>query len=208
MSWQDSVKIAIQITGALKTAHSVGIVHRDIKPANVMIRRDGIVKVLDFGLAKLTGPDSDDFDAREHTAPNRLMGTINYMSPEQVLGEPVDARTDIFSFGVVLYEMLSGEMPFAGVSDAAIYNATINKVLPSLRESNDAIPTALDQIVKCSMEKDPALRYQSFSELRADLKSILRESQTGSFDNAATKINMRPIKTTDLGVVKSHRSLS
>jgi len=206
MSWQDSVKIAIQITGALKTAHSVGIVHRDIKPANIMIRRDGIVKVLDFGLAKLTGPEADDFEPREHTAPNRLMGTINYMSPEQVLGEPVDERTDIFSFGVVLYEMLSGEMPFAGASDAAIYNATINKVLPPLRESNDAIPPALDEIVKCAMEKDRALRYQSFSELRADLKSILRESQTGSFDNAATKINMRPIKTTDLGVVKSHRS--
>ncbi|HSE22338.1 MAG TPA: protein kinase [Pyrinomonadaceae bacterium] len=206
LSWQEAVKIAIQMTGALKTAHSVGIVHRDIKPANVMIRRDGIVKVLDFGLAKLTGPDSDDLDTREHTAPNRLMGTINYMSPEQVLGEPVDARTDIFSFGVVLYEMLSGEMPFAGPSDAAIYNATINKVLPSLRESNDAIPPALDQIVKCSMEKDPALRYQSFSELRADLKSILRESQTGSFDNAATKINMRPIKTKDLSVAKSPRS--
>ena len=137
MSWQEAVKIAIQITGALKTAHSVGIIHRDIKPANIMIRRDGIVKVLDFGLAKLTGPDSGDFETREHTAPNRLMGTINYMSPEQVLGEPVDARTDIFSFGVVLYEMLSGVMPFAGASDAAIYNATINKVQPSLRESND-----------------------------------------------------------------------
>ena len=148
-----------------------------------MIRRDGIVKVLDFGLAKLTAPDSSDFETREHTAPNRLMGTINYMSPEQVLGEPVDARTDIFSFGVVLYEMLSGVAPFAGVSDAAIYNATIHKTQPSLCELNDAIPAALDHIVKCAMEKDRELRYQSFSELRADLKSILRNSQTGSFDN-------------------------
>jgi serine/threonine protein kinase len=205
LAWQEAVKIAIQITGALKTAHSVGIIHRDIKPANIMIRRDGIVKVLDFGLAKLTGPDSGDFETREHTAPNRLMGTINYMSPEQVLGEPVDARTDIFSFGVVLYEMLSGVMPFAGASDAAIYNATINKVQPSLRESNDQIPAELDHIVKCAMEKDREERYQSFSELRADLKNILRESQTGSFDNAATKINMRPIKTTELAVPKSRK---
>ena len=205
--WQDAVKIAIQITGALKTSHSVGIIHRDLKPANIMIRRDGIVKVLDFGLAKLTGLDSGDAETREHTAPNRLMGTINYMSTEQVLGEPVDERTDIFSFGVVLYEMLSGEMPFAGASDAAIYNATINKVLPSLRESNDAIPAELDHIVKCAMEKDPDRRYQTFSELRADLKSILRESQTGSFDNAATKINMRPIKTSDLGIAKSRKPI-
>ena len=203
LSWQEAVKIAIQISAALKTAHSVGIIHRDIKPANIMIRRDGIVKVLDFGLAKLTGPDSGDFETREHTAPNRLMGTINYMSPEQVLGERVDARTDIFSFGVVLYEMLSGVMPFAGASDAAIYNATINKTQPSLRESNDAIPAALDHTVKCAMEKDPALRYQTFSELRADLKSILRDSQTGSFDNAVTRISNRPPKTKNVSVAKS-----
>ena len=207
LSWQEAVKIAIQITGALKTAHSVGIIHRDIKPANIMIRRDGIVKVLDFGLAKLTGPDSGDVETREHTAPNRLLGTINYMSPEQVLGEQVDERTDIFSFGVVLYEMLSGVMPFAGPSDAAIYNATINKIQPLLRDSNPAIPVEVDEIVKCAMEKDPARRYQTFSELRADLKSILRDSQTGSFDSAATKIQMRPIKTSELNAPKSRRSL-
>ena len=181
-----AVKIAIQIAGALESAHSVGIIHRDIKPANIMIRRDGIVKVLDFGLAKLTAPDSGDFETREHTAPHRVMGTINYMSPEQALGERIDARTDIFSFGVVLYEMLSGELPFAGASDAAIYNATINKTLPSLCESNDEIPAALDQIVKYALEKDRDVRYQTFSELRADLKSILRDSQTGSFDYAVT----------------------
>jgi serine/threonine protein kinase len=206
LSWQDALKIAIQITGALKTAHSVGIIHRDIKPANIMIRRDGIVKVLDFGLAKLTGADSADSETREHTAPNRLMGTINYMSPEQVLGERVDERTDIFSFGVVLYEMLSGVAPFSGPSDAAIYNATINKIQPSLRESNASIPPELDQIVKSAMEKDPEQRYQTFSELRADLKNVLRESQTGSFDNAATKINMRPIKTRDLGGARPRKS--
>jgi eukaryotic-like serine/threonine-protein kinase len=202
LPWQEAVKIAIQIAGALKTAHSVGIIHRDIKPANIMFRRDGIVKVLDFGLAKLTGPDSGELETREHTAPHRLMGTINYMSPEQALGERVDLRTDIFSFGVVLYEMLSGVMPFAGPSDAAIYNATINKIQPSLRVVNDAIPGELDQIVKRAMKKDPEERYQTFSELRTDLKKLRRDSQTGSLHNAATKIIERPTRTTQFGRTK------
>lgn len=205
LPWQEAVKIALQITRALKSAHSVGIIHRDIKPANIMIRRDGIVKVLDFGLAKLTARDSGDFQTREHTAPNRVMGTINYMSPEQILGEPVDARTDIFSFGVVLYEMLSGVAPFQGASDAAIYNATLNKIQPSLCELNSDIPSALDHIVKGAMEKDRERRYQSISELRTDLKSILRDSQTGSLDNAVTKTNIPAIKTKGVEVTKSRR---
>jgi len=207
LSWQEAVKIALQITRAMKSAHSVGIIHRDIKPANIMIRRDGLVKVLDFGLAKLTARDSADHETRELTAPHRLMGTINYMSPEQVLGEPVDERTDIFSFGVVLYEMLSGVTPFQGASDAAIYNATINKTQPSLCDINKEIPFALDHIVKCAMEKEPEKRYQSFSELSADLKRILRDSQTGSFDNAVTKLNLPAIKTKEVSLVKSRKSL-
>ncbi len=140
-SWQETVKIAIQIAGALESAHSVGIIHRDIKPANIMIRRDGIVKVLDFGLAKLTAPVSGDTETHNLTAPHRVMGTMNYMSPEQALGERIDARTDIFSFGVVLYEMLTGDLPFAGASERAIYNATIHKTLPSVCRSNNEIPT-------------------------------------------------------------------
>lgn len=182
LAWQESVKIAIQIAGALDSAHSVGIIHRDIKPGNIMLRRDGIVKVLDFGLAKLTAPDSGDFETRDQTAPNRVMGTINYMSPEQALGERIDTRTDIFSFGVVLYEMLTNDLPFAGASERAIHNTAIHKSLPSVCESNDEIPATLDQIVKHALEKDRDARYQTFADLRADLKTLLRDSQTNSFD--------------------------
>ena len=192
LTWQEAVKIAIQIAGALESAHSVGIIHRDIKPANIMIRRDRLVKVLDFGLAKLTAPESGDFETRDQTAPHRVMGTINYMSPEQALGERIDARTDIFSFGVVLYEMLTNDLPFAGASDAAIYNATIHKTLPSVCESNGEIPAVLDQIVKHALEKDREVRYQTFFDLRTDLKKLLRDSQTGSFDYAFTNKSDSP----------------
>ncbi len=179
-SAEETVEIAIQITSALESAHSVGIIHRDIKPANIMIRKDNIVKVLDFGLAKLTmqGGDSGSFETREQTAPNRVMGTINYMSPEQALGEKVDARTDIFSFGVVLYEMLSGKSPFAGASDAAIYNATINKNPPSLNESNAEIPIALDQIIKRAIEKNREKRYQTATDLSRDLQTLKQNSNS------------------------------
>src|SRR5215213_1322960 len=185
-SWQESVKIAVQIAGALASAHAVGIIHRDIKSANIMIRRDEILKVLDFGLAKLTAPDSGDFETRDQTAPHRVMGTINYMSPEQALCERIDTRTDIFSFGVVLYEMLTGDLPFAGASDRAIYKATIQKTLPSVCESNDEIPAVLDQIVKHALEKNRDVRYQTIAELRADLKSLWRASQTDSLDYVIT----------------------
>ena len=182
-SWQETLEIALQITSALESAHIVGIVHRDIKPANIMIRRDGFVKVLDFGLAKLTMPntDSGSFETRDQTAPNRVMGTINYMSPEQALGEKVDARTDIFSFGVVLYEMLSGIQPFAGASDAAIYNATINKNPPLLSESNAEIPFELDQIIKRAIAKNRAERYQTAEDLRLDLQTLKQDSSAANF---------------------------
>jgi len=193
-AWQETVRIAVQIAGALDSAHLVGIIHRDIKPANIMIRGDGIVKVLDFGLAKLTATNNVDAETRENTAPHRVMGTISYMSPEQALGERIDARTDIFSFGVVVYEMLTGEVPFAGSSDAAIYNATINKDLPSICDLNPDVPTALDDIVKRALAKDREVRYQTFGELRSELKGLLRDSQTDSFDDA---FNSRVVSSTD-----------
>ncbi len=192
LSWQEAVKIAIQVTGALESVHSVGIIHRDIKPANIMIRKDGIVKVLDFGLAKLTAKPSDDSITRELTAPNRVMGTINYMSPEQALGQPIDARTDIFSFGVVLYEMLFGMVPFADTRDAATNEATIQNTLSSIGYLDNEIPPALNQIVKHALEKDCDVRYQTVAELRNDLKKLLSDPNTASFDYAFTDENALP----------------
>lgn len=180
--WREAVKIAIQIAGAMESAHSVGIIHRDIKPANIMIRRDGIVKVLDFGLAKLTAPDSNDLETREHTAPHRVMGTINYMSPEQAMGEEIDERTDIFSFGVVLYEMIAGVSPFASASGGSDIRSAIPNTLRSISEADPNIPESLDQIVRLALKKDRDVRYQSFSQLRSDLKGLLRDSDTSSFD--------------------------
>ncbi|HLM59681.1 MAG TPA: protein kinase, partial [Pyrinomonadaceae bacterium] len=179
--WREIVEIAMQMASALGAAHDAGIVHRDIKPANIMLRRDNLVKILDFGLAKLTMPtaDSSNFETRDNTAPNRVMGTINYMSPEQALGEKIDARTDIFSLGVVLYEMLSGKQPFAGPSDAAIFNQTINKNPPPLSESNHEIPAEFDRIIRRAMEKNPERRYQTANDLRLDLQTLKQFSDDG-----------------------------
>lgn len=191
LTWQDAVGFAIQIAAALSAAHSVGIIHRDIKPANVMIREDGDVKVLDFGLAKLTTPtgQSGSFDTRDHTAQTRVMGTINYMSPEQALGEHLNERTDIFSLGVVLYEMVSGKQPFAGASEAAVYNSTINHAPPHLRTCNPNIPAELDRIVSRAMEKEPNKRYQSSAELHADLESLRNDPDAfrGEADRTVSK---------------------
>lgn len=188
--WREAVSIATQVAGALESAHSVGIIHRDIKPGNLMIRRDGIVKVLDFGLAKLIAPDSGDFESRDQTAPHRIMGTLNYMSPEQALGEKIDHRTDIYSFGIVLYEMLTGSRPFAGISKAVVTKSAMGTTFPSVCDSNDDIPAPLDQIVKHAIEKDRNVRYQSFADLRADLKNLLLDSTADGYRYAFTNQTM------------------
>lgn len=184
IGWEKAVEIAIQTLAALEAAHSVGIIHRDIKPANIMIRHDGYVKVLDFGLAKVVG--HKEILARDLTKAGTVMGTVAYMSPEQALGEKVDFRTDIYSLGMVLYEMLSGEHPFPGTNEGALYNAAINQTPPSITATRSNIPIELDRIVARMIAKKASDRYQSAQEARQDLIGFQQRTISGAaFHTAA-----------------------
>ncbi|CAN5285613.1 hypothetical protein BH10ACI1_BH10ACI1_12750 [soil metagenome] len=176
---QKVLNYAIQITTALAAAHEAGIIHRDIKPNNVMIRRDGIVKLLDFGLAKLTFQNNiSDLDpeaatlARVMTVPGMLIGTPNYMSPEQARGRAVDIRTDIFSFGILFFEMLTGKRPFDGESYADIMGSILKDEPPPLAQYIEDVPPALEQIVTKTLRKDSDQRYQNIKDLVIDLKDL------------------------------------
>jgi serine/threonine protein kinase len=182
MRMRQSVDIALQIAGALSAAHAAGIIHRDIKPHNIMLRSDGYVKVLDFGLAKLTERGAlDTFQTvlSARTDPGRVMGTISYMSPEQALGQEVDQRTDIFSLGVVVYEMLTGNVPFKGNSAAAIFDEILNKKPAPIATSNPEISPGLERIINRALEKDREVRYQTASDMRAELKLLQRNLDPG-----------------------------
>ena len=183
--------VGIQIADALESAHSKGIVHRDLKPVNLILNERGQVKVLDFGLAKIGGgaalPGVESAGAEAETAFERnqlttagaVLGTLYYMSPEQARGQLTDARTDLFSLGIVLYQMATGDLPFQGDTQAVVFDAILNRDPRPLREANPSMPQALEQILEKALEKDRSLRYQTATELKTDLLRLRRKLDSG-----------------------------